>query len=95
MLNYWFGPKGIARRFPHKFQPRFPIEPMALTAALAEIVLGNFDPTTGAYLLVKLNEEHRLKIFDKWVKLLKHTMADQYQRYFLNPIRQDLLERGM
>jgi hypothetical protein len=95
MLNYWFSPKGIAHCFPHKFQSCFPIEPMALTAVLAEIVLGNFDPTTGAYLLVKLNEEYRLRIFDKWVKLLEDTMADKYQRYFLNPIWQDLLERGM
>ena len=95
ILDYWFGPRGIAHCFPHKFRPHFPISSMALTAALSKIVLSNFDPTTGAYLAVQLNEEHCIKIYDKWVKRLEDIMANKYQRYFLNPIRQNLLDRGM
>jgi hypothetical protein len=76
MWQHWFSPKGIARHYPHKFRPLFPATSIALTAALTEIVLNSFDPETGAYTAIKLNEEHRKMFKKNWVRKINKMLAD-------------------
>jgi len=77
IIACWFGPKGIAHHFPHKFKGIFPTPSMALTSALSEIVLLSFDPKTGAYKLVTLNDEH-VKIYGQYAKQCVDMLENDY-----------------
>ena len=68
---------------------------MALTAALTEIVLLSFDPMTGIYIAVTLNDTHRDKIFKGWVKKLEKAAATTYHNYFLTKIQTEISRVGL
>jgi hypothetical protein len=94
MLTHWFGPRGIARLYPHKFE-HFPIPSMALTAADIEIILGSFDPNSGVFTAVKLNDDHRSMIYNKWVVKLQWLHDNMYHCYFLNQNQKAVSNRGL
>ena len=68
---------------------------MALVAALTEIVLLSFEPTTGIYNAVTLNDTHRDKIFKGWVKKLEKAASTTYHNYFLTETRTEISRVGL
>jgi len=94
ILTHWFGPKGIAHLYPHKFK-LFPIPSMVLTAADIEIILGSFDPNLGVFTAVKLNDDHQSMIYNKWVAKLQQLQDNMYHHYFLNQNRKAISNHGL
>jgi len=67
---------------------------MALTSALSEIVLLSFDPKTGAYKLVTLNDEH-VKIYGQYAKQCVDMLDNEYHNVFLMPILTQISKQGL
>jgi hypothetical protein len=96
LCNYWYSCKGIAQFYPHKFHPCFPIPSMALSAALTEIVVFlNFDPITGIYNTVMLNNKHQKHCYNKWFDTLIDMTRNEYHDYFLDITQEDITKTGM
>ena len=68
---------------------------MALTSALSEIVLSSFDPKTGAYRSVTLNDEHHVKIYGQYAKQCVDMLDNEYHNVFLMPILTQISKEGL